>query len=265
VLGKHGVSPLRSFQHLLDVWPYVAIGLIGGLILLRNDKFKLLLGPWVIWLLLISSETYTSGVAWMLNHIGPGCLIAGVWFLAGVVLAWPKLTAQSTGMFERQPLLQTAAIVVIFCLLLNGLGVVRVPLRPFGEDAGRYVSAIEQEFKGQPAGDVLLDFGSWVYARDGVVMKDRAASIGERGYSQTGDFSGIIQRLNEKRYAKILVRNLHSPDFWYDHDMWAKSSGIRQAMMDNYREIGRIDAVASQGKYQRYGFSEISILERRTD
>jgi hypothetical protein len=266
VLGQHGVSPLRSFQHVLDVWPYFAIGLIGGLVLLRGDKFKLLLGPWIIWLLLISLEAYTSGVAWMLNHIGPGCLIAGVWFLAAVVVTWPKLTAASAGMFDAQRLLQTGAVVALFCLLLSGLGVVRVPIRRFGEKARQYVGAIEQEFKGEMSKDVLLDFGSWVYAPDGVVMKDRAASIGERGYSQTGDFSGIIQRLNEKRYSKILVRNLHSPDFWYDNDVWKNSSGIREAMMNNYREIGKIDAVPSEiTKYQPYGFSEISILVPRTE
>ncbi len=40
---------------------------------------------------------------------------------------------------------------------------------------------------------VLLDAGTWAYFKDGVVMKDRAPSIGERGHSQTGDFSGICR------------------------------------------------------------------------
>ena len=266
VLGQHGISPLRSFQHLLDVWPYLAIGLIGGLILLRSDKFKLLLGPWTVWLLLFLSEIYTSGIAWMLNHTGPGSLIAGVWFLAAVVIVVPKLTAASVHLPQTQRLLHGAASLLVCCLLLNGLGVVRVPLTRFGASAHQYVGAIEREFQGQASAEVLLDFGSWVYARDGVVMKDRAASIGERGYSQTGDFSGIMQRLNEKRYSKILVRNLHSPDFWYDHEMWTKSSGIREAITNNYREIGKINAVPSEViQYKPYGFSEISILVPRTE
>ena len=36
-------------------------------------------------MLLLIVEVYTSGVAWMLNHIGPASLIAGVWFLAGML------------------------------------------------------------------------------------------------------------------------------------------------------------------------------------
>jgi hypothetical protein len=37
VLGKHGVSPLRSFQHLLDIWPFLVAGLFGGLVLFRRE------------------------------------------------------------------------------------------------------------------------------------------------------------------------------------------------------------------------------------
>ena len=108
--------------------------------------------------------------------------------------------------------------------------------------------------------------GTWVYIRDGVVMKDRAPSIGERGWSQTGNFSGILQRLEQKYYTKILVRNLHSPDFWYDHDSWGRSSHIRQTLMENYKEVGKINAVEGLSPNEMpYGFNEISILVPRTD
>ena len=40
-------------------------------------------------------------------------------------------------------------------------------------------------------------------------------------------------------YTKLL-RDLHSPDFNYDHWLWQKSSGIQQALLDNYNEIGQI-------------------------
>ena len=88
-------------------------------------------------------------------------------------------------------------------------------------------------------------------------MKDRAPSIGDRGYSQTGDFSGILKRVEQKIYSKILVRNLHSGNFWYDHELWPQSSGIKQAILENYREIDRIPAVEDTNTYL---FSEISIL-----
>ena len=251
---------------MLTIWPYFVIGLLSGALLLRGEKFKVLFGPWLIWLVLISLETYTSGIAWMLNHIGPGCLIAGIWFLAAFAVVWPEFSDATGRNFHAQNWLRVGVALAVFCLLFSGLAIIRAPVRPIGQDAHRYVSDVEREFEGQVTEDVLIDLGTWVYMRDGVVMKERAPSIGERGYSQIGDFSGIIQRLTEKRYAKILVRNLHSPDFWYDYQKWRKSSGIRQAMMDNYRETGTIKPVAVHGFYQLpYGFSEISILVPRKE
>jgi hypothetical protein len=266
VLGKHGVSPLRSFEHLLNIWVYFVIGLFGGMILLRGDRFKLLFGHWMIWLLLITTETYTSGVAWMLNHIGPGCLIAGIWFLAALACVWTKIPDLSIQTSCGTDWLRAGAAAAILCLLFSGLGAVRVPVPPLGDDAGRYAREIEAEFDGEQRARTLLDFGSWVYLPDGVVMKDRAPTIGERGWSQTGDFSGILNRLEQKYYTKILVRNLHSPDFWYDSEVWNRSSGIRNSLLENYREIRIIKAVKGLKMTQLpYGFNEISVLVPRAN
>ena len=93
-------------------------------------------------------------------------------------------------------------------------------------------------------------------------MKDRAPSIGERGYSETGDFSGILRRLKEKDYSKILVRNLDSPEFWYDNWLWPKSGGIKQAMLDNYHVAGKIPAMRTNGwePDPGYLFAKMAIL-----
>ena len=267
VLGSHAVSPLRSFRHLLVIWPYFVIGLIGGSALLQPREGKRLLGIWIIWLVLISIEIYTSGIAWMTNHIGPGCLIACVFFMAAATGFWRKLADSA---LKAAPIYQwgrTGICVASFCLLFGGLGVVRIPAPPFSqEDGSRYIHEIENEFAGQPPDRVLLDIGSWVYLRNGVVMKDRAPSIGERGVSETGDFSGILGRLQERFYKKILVRNFHSGDFWYDHELWAKSSMIRQSLNENYREVGRIKAVSGMAQSDLpYGFNEITILVPRDD
>jgi hypothetical protein len=95
-----------------------------------------------------------------------------------------------------------------------------------------------------------------------VVMKDRAATIGERGYSATGDFSKMLERLNQKAYAKILVREPFAADSWYDHDDWAQSSGIREALRANYREVRTIAEVKDDlgHKTGRYTFRAISVL-----
>ena len=83
-MSRHPVSPLRAFQHVLDSWAYFAAGLLGGVVVLRDRKPDGLLGAWLVWLGLIVLEAYRSGIEWMLNHLGPGCLMAGVWFVAGL-------------------------------------------------------------------------------------------------------------------------------------------------------------------------------------
>jgi hypothetical protein len=262
VLGSHGVSALRSFEHLLDVWMYVAMGLVGGFILLRGPHWKLFLGPWVIWLLLMASEIYTSGIAWMINHIGPGCLIAAVWFAASITRVSALFLRGTLRTLRSPATLRTTMALGVFALLFGGLQVIRIPLPTIPTDAYRYLAEIEAQYAGVPTKDVLMDAGTWVYVPEGVIQQDRAPAIGERGYSETGDFSGILQRLREKKYAKILVRNYDSPDFWYDHYLWAKSSGIRQALLENYHVAGKIPAVQTNGYEPDLGylFQEITIL-----
>ena len=105
--------------------------------------------------------------------------------------------------------------------------------------------------------DIILDFGSWVYIEDNVIMKDQAPSIGDRGFSGIGDFSGIIQRLQQHTYSKILVRDLDSPTFTYDYYLWPSSSGIKQVLLSNYHVIGEINGVEG---IDNYLFGDISIL-----
>jgi hypothetical protein len=264
VMGHHPVSPLRSFQHLLTAWPYFVAGLIGGAAILQGRNHRLLLSAWLIWLGVIVSETYTSGIAWMTNHIGPGSLIAGVWLLAGLASVWDSATALRNSAAERW--LRTTAMAFGVALFFVGMGLVRIPVRSLPDDAYRYIHDIERQFEGLPASKILLDAGTWVYMQDRVIMRDRAPAIGELGGTGTGDFSGILSRIEAKHYSKILVRGFHASDFVYDYFLWSKSSGIRQALLDNYRETGKIRA-AEAYSYARnwaedpYYFGEITILE----
>lgn len=263
VLKAHRVEPLRSVQHVLDSWTYFAAGLAAALVLLRGPGMTKLFGPWLVWLGYFSLAAYTSGIAWMLNHMGPGSLLGGVWLLAAVTVLWHRhLETNVPAGAERW--LRAALPVGIAVLMCSGLGVIRIPLPTFTPDAIRYAREVEAQFKGADPNDVLLDAGSWVYVKGGVVMKDRAPSIGERGYSMTGDFSAFIDRLKQRKYAKILVRNFHSPDFWYDHASWQEPSGIRKALEANYHEVGMIAAVMDRDGevHGNYLFSPISILVR---
>jgi hypothetical protein len=263
VLRLRGVSLLRSIEHFTIVWPFVLAGFFGGLVVLRRENFRQKVGLWCVWLLLFVVEVYTSGVAWMLNHIGPASLIAGVWFLASLVRM--SVEVGRIGVLNQLSQKWFASLLVtgLVLVILMGLGTVRIPIEPLSDDAYRYIKAIESYFQSEDSAKVLLDAGTWMYTDEQVIMKDRATTIGDRGYAQIGDFSGILDRIENLEYDRILVRNLNSPDFWYDHFLWEQPSGIRQALLDNYKEIGTIPAVQVDQDYLHYSylFDTISVLE----
>ena len=269
LMGHHPVSPLRSFQHVLDGWAYYAAGLLGGVAVLRGRKPDALMGAWLVWLGLIAAETYTSGIAWMMNHMGPGCLIAGTWFLAGLASLWESAT-ESRKSLQSEGWIRAGAVTATVALMFGGMGLIRIPMRPVSDDAYRYVRDIEKQFEGQPANRILLDVGTWVYVKDGVVMRDRAAGICEEGYDSIGDFSGFRSRIAAKYYSKILVRDLHESFFWYENALWPKPRGLRDALLDSYREAGHIRGAAAPDDVKHwaedpYLFDEITILEPKPD
>ncbi len=257
VIYKHGSSPLRMVQNLLQVWPYALIGLLCGLLLVWEKRDQKLLGLWLVWLLLFLQEAFTSGVGWMLHHMGPGSLIAGIWMCLAIYLYWPPLTHRPAQHGALTQWSRIGILVVCFVLLANGLGFLRIPVDSLGEDAYRYINQIEQEFEGLAAEKILLDTGSWVYIKDQIIMKDRAVSIGDRGFGGIGDFSGFIDRIEHKAYDKILLRKYLQPDNWYDNAGWPRSSGIFEALQENYRVVRVIPPVRYNDNYL---FSEISVL-----
>ena len=109
--------------------------------------------------------------------------------------------------------LQPAAMCAAGVLALSGFGAVWVPVPAYPPDLSRYVAAIEGEVQGQELSRVLIDHGSWLYMAKGIVMKDRMAPIGDAGYAGTGDFSGIIGRIEARYYTKILVHDFDGKDF----------------------------------------------------
>lgn len=262
VLLEHPRSLLRGFQHLLEAGMFYMIGLFAGYVFLRGVQFKRLFWAWFVWLSLLLVETQTSGIAWMSNHMGPGSLIAGIWFIPAVVRMYPIRISDPIKDVKLGIWLRGFIAAALLIFVLNGLFVVRIPVKKLPQDVNRYIKEIEIQFEEDEADRILLDAGTWVYLDEGIEMRDRAPSIGDRGLAGVGDFSGIISRIEEGYYSKILLRNFHSPDFWYDHYLWSNSSGIRNAMLDNYFEVGSIDAVASDetGAEVQYLFQEISIL-----
>ena len=265
-LSKQPVAPLRAFQHMLDSWPYFAVGLLGGVTLLRRTRPNGLTGAWLIWIGLITLECYTSGMEWMHNHIGPGCLMAGIWFLAGLASLWRQPVADSHEFSLTQRWIRMGAVTATIALTFSGLGMVRIPLRPVSDDAYRYVNDIEKEFRGMPPEKVLLDTGTWIYARSGVIMGDRASITGMLAMSRIFAFDGFLSRIAAKRYSRILVHGLHAKDCWYENSLWPHPGGIRQALLDNYREVRRIPAAQGPEGVNNWAedphlFDEIAVLE----
>ncbi len=267
LMGKESVSLLRSFQHIMDAWVYFVAGLFGGLVLIIERNRYQLVGAWVIGMLLILIEGYTSGLGWMLNHMGPGSLIAGMWFTGAVIAIWIRFFAINSRLSNITDWLCVGIIVAIISFVFNGLGFVRMPLKPLPDDTYRYVRDIEKEFDGVAVDRVLLDGGTWVYYKKGIVMKDRGLSFVDRGLGETGDFSGMIKRLRQKYYSKILVRNLDAPNFIYDYWLWPKSSGIRHILLDNYKVAGYIKEVHKSKHYEvpYYFFDKLAILVPKSD
>jgi hypothetical protein len=243
-------------QHALDAWAWWAAGIWGCWVLARGERSRAILGLWLVWVALFAVETYTSGIAYMLNHMGPGSFLAGVWLAAALPSIWPS--PRSGG----RPLdwLRAALLAAVVVLFFSGLNAIRVPVPSLSADGDRYAGAIEREFEGEPPGAVLLDHGSWLYLRTGTVQYDRSAVAGEAGFTQTADFSGMLERLRSRAYSRVLVRNLDSDEFMYDHGVWEKSSGMRDSLLAHYQVVRKIPGVAGTNNVW---LRPISVLEPR--
>ena len=179
-----------------------------ALVLLRGQAAKRLLGPWVIWLLFFGAETYTSGLNVTLNHMGPGSLIAGIWFLAACdatvagsssaewnalgVRCWPGRGRRSVsawlGLAVRGPRHRLDAGESPTCRML-------IVMSKKSNGSSRGCRRIRSS----------LTSGSVDSRRKGSSPGIRLRCIGCRGEVQpvgVGDFSGLLGRLEHHEYQK---------------------------------------------------------------
>jgi hypothetical protein len=170
-LGSKDGSLLRSGLHFLQAGAYLIMGFVAVWVLDWGPRDRTAPILWILWFALLVAGAYTSGVAWMNNHMGPAVLISGVLFMAAMARVW------SGGRGDRShPTGATVPFVAAILLFLPGaLGLIRLPRNPVPPDIVRYIRDIEAEFEGHAADEVLLDNGSWIYLREGVVMKDRSS------------------------------------------------------------------------------------------
>jgi hypothetical protein len=253
--GALNISLARSLDHIIRAWMEIAIGFVGGLLILQGSNIRKLGPVWIAWILIIISEAVVSGINWgPLYHFGPGVVIGAIWLFASLPRYWPvikipKNTELSQSIYHwMKPLISIAAVITFFIALRT------IPTGDRSEarywkphslsDVYRYISDIEHEFKDVPIDTVLLDIGNWIYLRNSVLAKDRAISLADQppgGIYENLDI--MVSRICKKTYSKILMHDLHSPFFPYDWFSWDRPSGIREALLENYVEIRTIPAV----------------------
>jgi Dolichyl-phosphate-mannose-protein mannosyltransferase len=277
--GSRQISILRMLDHTLRAWPELIIGVIGGTLCLRYRRENTRrLGPlWVAWVALILSESFSSGAGWdTVYHFGPGVLIGTTWLLAALPVYWPGKPDTTNGMefprvvyFTRVLLAMAGVLTLMIALRVVPTGD-RNAARYWGRmrqspDVNRYLADIESEFNGVPPEKVLLDIGNWVYLRNSVLQKDRAISIADQpasGHYENMDV--FVSRIRQRAYAKIMVHDLHSPFFIYDWYRWPRSSGVRQALLDNYQEVRTISAPEGKELLPQTAFTgPVSVLVPR--
>jgi hypothetical protein len=194
--------------------------------------------------------------------MGPGIVLAGSWFFVAILKIWPredKLTSRWSALTQETVI--AAAIILLFA----GVGLIREPYNPVPADFDRYISQIEAEFESVPSDQVLMDFGSWIYLQDDVVMKDRSASVSlhvginqpEINHAMLAD---TIERIENKSYTRILARQIDTGETAYDFQ--DRGSGVKAAILENYHEVRRIPAVAGiRTWWPLHLVSEIVVLE----
>jgi hypothetical protein len=261
-LGQKQISILRDFKNLFDAGIYAIMGLVGGWALVNRRDLRVPLVLWICWLLLFGSEIYTSGFAFQRNHLGPGIVIAACWFFVALAKLWARLTHEESwwrlGVSE-------AIIVSSVILIFGALGLVREPLNPIPADFLRYIDSIEEEFAGLVPEKVLIDTGTWIYFREGVLMKDRSAPISVHVGSNQPEISfemlsDSISRIENKTYDKILARQLDTGETWYDYQ--DRGSGVKEAILENYHIVRRIPAVQGiQNWWPLHLIEEVLVLE----
>jgi hypothetical protein len=264
VLATDRVSPLRSVLHVIQTWTFPALFVGAGLLLVQSARQRPLIVLWLLAFGFYLVEAYTSGIAWMLNHMAPGSLLAGIWGVAALLVVWPGVVTVT----ERGPgetLLagsRSAAMAALAVLLLAGIGAVREPVPGLAPDAARFRQDIERSVDEVLADGrrVLLDHGSWVFLSRNLSVGDRSAAAGELGAAEKSDFGAFKARIASHYYDRILVRDLNDPEFFYDYHLWRRSSGIRTALLEHYEVIQVIPAARDmEGAF----FRDVSVLEPR--
>lgn len=257
VMGSHILSFEQITGRFADAAWLVALGTLGGWVLLREPSRKALLAIWVGWLVLVLGAVYTSGITFRPTHYGPATMVGGCFALAALARTWSG--QESSAGSPASQWLRVFAGFILVLTILAGLGLTQNPEWRVSRDVERYVQEIEREFEGLPPESVLLDTGEWFYLRQTLVQKDRATSL----LTHREPRFGLLDRIRKKQYARILAHHMRNDRFLYDLGM---ERGIGKTILENYREVRRIPAVRDTSwEYAIHTLGEISVFEPMAD
>jgi hypothetical protein len=255
VMGQQVVSLPQIFDRFVDSSFCTLMGLLAGVVLLRGRNLDRLLGMWLGWVAMVMAASYTAGIAFVPTHLGPATMVGGCFALAALVDVWPDPASRGDSYAEQW--LRVGLCTSLAVVVLAGVGY-GIKVHPSTTtDFSRYVHDIEHEFVGESPDRVLTDFGDWIYLRDGVSAKDRAAIL---PVHRNVALIGMLDRVRRRDYDRILVHNFHRPDFAYDR---GDRTGIRKALLENYREVRVIPGAKGMEDWLYYQMmlSDVSVLE----
>lgn len=260
-LGQKRLSPARSIEHFLSGGVYAVMLVVTAFALRRYHATRVV---WVLFAtasLLLLVESYTSGIGFVRNHMGPGVVLASCWLLAVALVWWPSPVPRGGG-------IEVVAAVATLLLVFPGIGLLRQPRDPVPADVARYIADIEAEFVGMDPSRVLADAGSWVYYRHGVVMRDRAfplalhLGINQRRIDSTM-LAGTLERFSRQQYDRILARDVDGPYASYDY---GRPDGVvRATLLRHYHVVRRIRGVEVTQWWPRSLLGDVFVLEPRRE
>lgn len=254
ILGEEVVSFVRLLGRFADASWYVLPGLLAGLYFLLSGMRERLAPLWGAWLVLFFAGVYTSGITYSPTHLGPASTAGLCFGLAVLYYLWPRHAEEGWAAAQWA---RTALGVFLVFTAFAGLGFVRNFHPPVSADLSRYIAEIEREFVGLPPEKVLLDAGDWIYLRNRVVAKDRAPIL----VTHRKPHYGVINRIRNREYARILVHWLPSNRIFYE--LGRGGRGIEKSLFEHYREVRRIAPVKGMETWRYYDqtFSPILVLE----
>ena len=265
-LGAKEMSLMRIVYHFLAAGVLLAFLAVGGWKAALTQGRRPVLAVWVSSLLVLLLGIWTSGAVWVLNHLGPGAMMATCWLFSALVGIWSTIQKASSRMPWRASL-QFASLALVIVATFAGLGHLADPQRKIPDDILRYIAETEAEFEGMKPERVMLDNGNWIYLRTGTLMKDRATPLAvhigpNQSLMNLTMLDATKGRIRSGFYDKILVHEIDTPRTAYDFGK--RGSGIPELIYEHYVETKRIAGVKGITQWwPTQMISEIVVFVRR--